>query len=983
MPRTLVLSTVAALSLTSGFFAPVSAQICPDGPPLPGALGGDLGPTPTGPSTELACLEIRNDAATARTGELAVSGVPLPASLDLRSTDDLVLVGTGDRRVAAQFDVLSRWAGTVDDASRPIRWLQVAAPAEVLAEATSRHSLRIVPGVEPAPDTFAASITADGDDWRIDTGLASFGIDPGNPALIEWIELDFDDDGTGEKTRVYDHVAGAGPRLVVDQDGDPGTVDDLVYDTAIGGSVVLDPGGFEVVESGPVRVVVAARGHFIGGPSLCGATAPAYQSLGFTAVLSFHRASRDVRLRFQLRNECSDSMGGSWTDDTRYFREASWELPLSLTTPTTRVGGDAGLSVSAAGFTGTTEVEQRRGTGTAPDFTDWTRRARARRDGSDLETAAAFDTPFLAVGDASLTVAAQMPWMRFREPQALRVDGTDLSLRFVSDDLRVGEGKGIWNVALLRFLPTDLAPGGDVDAALETLRTAGRLELERGLLAWPGRGAVNASRIFPSLGTGDPHTARTATTAWMDTLHDETVLPGGQWDRNRTYGSQLWPETGPNDPFNVDADFPNQSTAGNNYWDPAGAELIEYLASGDPKWVWDFALPGYWTQAIAAYLNTGENFPGNRNGLSPESGGPGCAPILEAPFVEPCTDDGTGGGHWHRTGGGSDDYTYAMSMELAYALRPDLPMRDRFGQAGQTVLDRYDPATPEANREVFVDAINITRQVIQHFEMLANCAEFVPGPRGLACQERLHGVVAELARDNLASGMFCQGQSDDGPNFNGDILGPPAPLPTQCFSPQQFMTNSLHYPFFHRYWSNYRSSDDPDVQATTEAVRRALVELPRTLVTGGPEAATPPIEQDTDGIPLAFGEWASTLDCTLDAAGTSVLSCAVADFGGPDLMLNQNQPHTLALLLMGHEIDPTLDLCDRVRTAFDDPAMTGAPNEGGTYDVVGHFNTAGWWKGVSQMVQGMAFGLGGYDVCDAGLLFADGFESGDRSAWEP
>ncbi|HUG86017.1 MAG TPA: DUF11 domain-containing protein, partial [Euzebya sp.] len=554
--------------------------------------------------------------------------------------------------------------------------------------------------------------------------------------------------------------------------------------------------------------------------------------------------------------------------------------------------------------------------------------------------------PLVAVADDQLTVAAQMPWMRYREPQALRVDGTTLSLRLVSTDLRVGEGKGIWGHARVSLTPTALAPDGQTLAAfLEQLRVAMRAELERGLVPWPGRAAVNAARAFPSLGTGAAHTARNAYLEWIELLHAETVDPGGQWDRDKTYGSQLWPETGGNDPFGIDSDFPNQNSAGMNYWDPAGAETIEFLSTGDPRWLWDFALMGYWTQMHLAYLNTGFNFVGNRNGLAVESGGPGCPP-----GEDPCTADGTGGGHWHRTGGGSDDYAYAMSIELGYALRPNLLLRDRFAQAGQTVRNRYDTAIPEANRDQFISVIDVSRQVIQHFEMLANCAELIPGQRGQDCHDRLLEVIGELARDNLAAGILCTGNT-----ANGEILGPPAPLPTECSTPAQFMQNALMYQFLHRFYSNYRHAPGAATQTTVQRVRRALVDSPRVLYEQG-------IQQDAGGVPVPFGDWAAALLCNL-GDGTAVVSCEAASDGESETMYAYNQVASVALLLMAHDVDPSVDLCLAGRAAFDDPALTGGPDDGGAMATVSHFNQAGWWKAVSQMMQGVAFGVGLNDVC--------------------
>ncbi|MEM9557852.1 MAG: hypothetical protein AAGC60_26580 [Acidobacteriota bacterium] len=90
------------------------------------ALAGDLGPAP--PGSLVACLEMRNDRAVERS-EIAYSSLPLPRGLGLTDTADLVLVAPGERRIAAQFDIVSRWAAPLSDTSAPIRWLQVSTPS--------------------------------------------------------------------------------------------------------------------------------------------------------------------------------------------------------------------------------------------------------------------------------------------------------------------------------------------------------------------------------------------------------------------------------------------------------------------------------------------------------------------------------------------------------------------------------------------------------------------------------------------------------------------------------------------------------------------------------------------------------------------------------------------------------------------------------------------------------------------------------------
>ena len=249
---------IGADGLVSGDLSASSTSVggspCLSGAPLGGVLAGDLGPAPSGSFAEIVCVEIANDQPVERRVEIAFSGIPLPRRLDLTTTDGLVLIGPNERHLASQFDVLSRWGGPMDDPSLPIRWLQVSVPAVVGPNGTARYSLRRYDSLPPVADPFAAAIIAQGANWRVDTGLATVVLDPNNPALVESIAIDGDDDGAG-RTAVYDHSGGAGPKLIFDDDGP------VVLDTTDPDHVVVDPGGFEIVERGPVRVVVKLKGH--------------------------------------------------------------------------------------------------------------------------------------------------------------------------------------------------------------------------------------------------------------------------------------------------------------------------------------------------------------------------------------------------------------------------------------------------------------------------------------------------------------------------------------------------------------------------------------------------------------------------------------------------------------------------------------------------------------------------------------------------
>ena len=939
-----------------------------EGQPLHGVLEGDLGSPPAGSYAEILCLEVANDQPATRFA-VAGSSVPLPHSLNLTDVANLAVVGPGDQHVAAQFDVVSRWGGVVDNVNLPIRWLEISLPSRVAPNSINRYALRRYQSAPAVSDPFELTVTQADAIVTVDSGLATFELDVDNPRLMQSISVDLDDDGSG-RTVIYRDAPEAGPKLVFTVGAeafriggdDSGTGDpDRIFASSFEppppslaqGEVILDPGGFEIVRRGPVKTTLVSRGHFVadGGESRCNvATAAPYERFGYTAEVTLYRGQRDVDLRFEFRNECSDALTGPWIDDVATIREVSWSMPwlgsavnhVVSTDALTRVGANSGLPSSVA---------QHKGSGAGAS---WSRRAQTRLADIAVDTRAFYEASLAGLQNNQVVATVQMPWMKYREPQRVWVGNNRTVASFVSEDVIVGEGKGIWNVARFAVAPAAQVAGG-LSGAAQSMRERGQLDLERGLLVRADLADINASMVYPSLGTARSSTVKGNYEAWLDLLHRETVDPGGQWDRNKNYGSQYWPDTGSNDPFQVDADRPNDSSAGMNYWDPAGIEALEFLRTGQPRWAWDLALPAYWTQAHAAYLNIGDQRHGNRAGVAVQSGGPGCELVFDSQlgFYVPsdCTADGTGGGQWHRSGQGSDDYTYAMSLELAYVLQPNAALRDRFRQAGATVIDRYDPSIPEANREDFVSVVNNSRQVIQHLEMLANCAEFVPGVDGLACDTQLRTMMNELSRDNLAPGLICQGFAGLTPEMsNADILGPPAALPTRCVTPQQFMINALMYQLYYRVWRNY---GDP----TDGSIRRMLVEYPQTLYDRA-------IAKDGAGDILPNGDWYSVTDCALTANGTAVDSCQPArDSDGNFFMYGSNKPHTAALLLISDSIDGSAGLCQRVRTLFDVDDFTGSPDSGGLWNDVGHFNQAGWWKATSQMLQGMVFGVGLYDTC--------------------
>ncbi len=160
--------------------------------PVNGAFAGDLGLSRVGSLDGVTCVEIRDDRPFERGQEVAFAGIPMPEGLGSTSTDGLVLIGPGGRRLASQVDVLSRWGGPLDDTSRPIRWLEASVQPRVAADDSLVYALQRYDSLAPALDPFAATVTPAGELFVVDTGLATF-----TPRSVERSALPVDHHGSG------------------------------------------------------------------------------------------------------------------------------------------------------------------------------------------------------------------------------------------------------------------------------------------------------------------------------------------------------------------------------------------------------------------------------------------------------------------------------------------------------------------------------------------------------------------------------------------------------------------------------------------------------------------------------------------------------------------------------------------------------------------------------------------------------------------
>jgi Fibronectin type III domain len=135
-------------------------------------------------------LTVRETAGIARSGEVVHSGVPMPRSLNLKSTAPLAVVDAAGQAIPAEFRITARWNAPLSDPAAPIQWLLVSFPATVAAQSSASFRIATDGSVaNPAPAR-PLRVTQSGDLVTVDTGAAIFRFGAGPGALFDEVVLD-------------------------------------------------------------------------------------------------------------------------------------------------------------------------------------------------------------------------------------------------------------------------------------------------------------------------------------------------------------------------------------------------------------------------------------------------------------------------------------------------------------------------------------------------------------------------------------------------------------------------------------------------------------------------------------------------------------------------------------------------------------------------------------------------------------------------
>lgn len=417
-------------------------------------------------------LEVRETAQVERIGEMVTTGVPVPRTLGITDPSTLTIIDAQGTPVPADFQVRARWHAALDHASAPIQWLLVTFPVTVQAAETA--TFRVIrdgsSGVNPAPAT-PLSITRNGNQISVDTGVASFSLGADATALI-------------------DSAIPTGGSAVIS-----GSALSLVVDNTSASHPTLRQVVIE--QQSPLHAVVRVEGAYdaatVGGGAIASARRYVFRAGSPTVEVQQTVTWEGDRCGLGVLS-CNNSPNGRLVD--------RWRNQLDYA-----VGG--GETVRLVGARATGSASAARASGQAA----WVRQLR-RNDRldplvSERQLPAAAGVTATAADGASLTlsgnagsIAMTVDRMHRYEPQALRVTSANqLAIDLADDGFWLGARQAAFARFAIGVWPSD--PGA---AAVERQVWA---QLNHPLMAWASPQWFAASQAVPEfpVGTLEPSVA--------------------------------------------------------------------------------------------------------------------------------------------------------------------------------------------------------------------------------------------------------------------------------------------------------------------------------------------------------------------------------------------------------------------------------------------------------------------------------------------
>lgn len=502
----------------------------------------------------LTTLTVDNPVSFARGGEPVTSGVPVAESLALYDTSKLAITDSAGRPVIAQFDVLGRWGAGPQDASRPIRWLQVHFAADVPAQSSSIFQL-----TDEGSGNAVSGITARQDANTIDiaTGPARFQIERRSFNLFNSVWLDVNGNGVFE------------------------TNEQIVMPGAANGSFVLQSGvdyrsgqteplSAFIEQSGPLMTKVRVEGfHNNGSANL----------LRYVTHLTFYAGQSYVSVNHTLiegRVQGNGNESGLENKVQTALDRGGLRLQIDLSgTPRVTIEGAREAAYTARlGAGDTAEIVQHRLTDIRLPMS-----YEVKHNGATVEAGERATRAWLDISDGrwGLAVGTQHFWEKNPERLLARGDGT-VQVEFPAEPYTIYQAMGLGENAVFYF------HGANVGAA----QIAPVLE---GFAKDPLIAVAPASWMIASGAFGEvlPNPAP-AEFGRLDQVLQENYEATMSFIRaGKSYGLMNYLDM-PFDHWTAD-DNPDLTNWGNSYYDAPSAQIRQFARTGDTRWLRNLAFP--------------------------------------------------------------------------------------------------------------------------------------------------------------------------------------------------------------------------------------------------------------------------------------------------------------------------------------------------------------------------------------------------------
>ena len=358
-----------------------------------------------------------------RDPKLARFMVPFSRAENLRSTDKLAVFDGADKRLPAQFEVLSRWDSHPGDCNSPIRfayaYVSSAPTPSTVAQWRVKH-LSSNPG-ELSPMT----VKETADRWVIDTGAARFTLSRKGPDGLGKVEV--------RKGSGYVQVAKPGALVLEQPDG--------AFNAADGGFWK-----YELERAGPQVVTVLARGHYPSKKNKKPGKKAKDRGLGYTVRLHFYAGSTTV----QIDHTYFFGVLAGWNANqaTRLTQVKRAYLRVPLVGQPKQLYARMNTNILGLPANAAARIEQEKRTpGRAEVY------YAIRSGGKIVESGGYGWLPFMAALTDQHYALATVARMAVRDPQGVTWNAKQkaLEVEFTSSPIQVGSARGIWSTAAVDF----------------------------------------------------------------------------------------------------------------------------------------------------------------------------------------------------------------------------------------------------------------------------------------------------------------------------------------------------------------------------------------------------------------------------------------------------------------------------------------------------------------------------------------------------